>query len=70
MLDLELRELELDARYTILKSKVVVFLKQLYWNERDFLHSVDLNIWQGTCREDLNLLSDDLLNDFYRRDKN
>ena len=69
MLDLELRELELDARYTILKSKVVVFLKQLDWNERDFLYSVDLNMWQGTCREDLSLLSDDLLNNFYRRDK-
>ena len=44
MLDLTLRELELDARYTILKSKVVVFLKQLDWNERDFLYSVDLNM--------------------------
>ena len=65
VLAIELRELELDARYTNPRTKVVALLRAVGQEERDFLQSVGFDIRQGTYEEAL-----DLLDDHYGRKEN
>ena len=59
VLAIELRELELDTRYTTnLISRIVALLGAVRKEGKDFLQSVGFDIRQGTYKKALNLLDD------------
>ena len=65
MLAIELRELELDTRYTNPRTKVVALLRAVGQEGRDFFQSVGFDIRQGTYEEAL-----DFLYDHYGKEEN
>ena len=59
MLAIELKQLELDTRYTTnSRSKTVALLRAVRQEGRDFLQSVYFDIKQTTYEEILDLLDD------------
>ena len=65
VLAIELRDLELNIRYTNPRSKIVALLKAVRQESRDFLQSVGFDLRQGTYEEAL-----DLLDDHYGKEEN